>query len=922
MDFRDVVRRHLASHTAAGVARQSVDDSDIVDELAQHLADLYQEGRGVGLDHHAALARAVAALPESPHTLRREMSGGMAAAIAGRWADGHDAAPPGRLTMLSDLRRDLRYSVRMLAHTPAFTLVVVLTLALGIGANAAIFSAVDAILLRDAPVTDPDRVVSLYTSSSDGRTQFSSSSYPDYVDLRDSGVFAGLAAFSSITVSFEGREVSEHVTGEIVSGNYFDVLGVSPVLGRAFAADEDRVGIPVRVAVVSNSFWRRNLGSDPAAVGRDIKLNGTAHTVVGVAPPGFTGPVLGRSPEIWVPMAEQTEMRPPSAGVRRQLGHANLLGVRDIRWLNTVGRLESSATAAKAWQGAAASVDLIARRLEAQYPDSNRGRSFTVLRLGDGPGVRLSARPMLGVLSGAVLLVLLIACANVASLLAARAVSRRREVAIRMAVGAARGRLIRQWLTESLLLAILGSAGALLVARWFTPMLYGFGIPESVDLTLDRRVFAFTLAAGVMSGLLFGLAPVLQGLRRDTLTALRDEGGAIASGLRAARLRSAFVVLQVALSLMLLVAAGLFLRTLENAYAVDLGYRSDGVLVVDVNLDVRGYSPESGQDVFRRLFEKIGALPGVQNVGASRVPVLNGSARMGTISLDGRPVARDGSNGLTVRINVTSDRYLETMGIPVLAGRAFQPSDDMRAPRAAIVSRALATRLWPGQDPLGRTLDAGPAALRVVGVVPDAVYASAIERDPPPFFYVPLAQNYESGLTLVVRTAGDPLALLPSVRQALRDIDSQLVLARPRTLADEFARSIGDQRLMATLVGLFGGLALLLAAVGLYGVMAHTAGQRRTEIGIRLALGARPATILRMIIGEGLRLVAIGGTIGIAGALVASRAVEHQLFGVRPLDPTTYVVVAVVLTVVAAAACAIPARRAMRVDPVVALRNA
>ncbi len=319
MDFRDVVRRHLASPPGARGVRQQDDDPEMVDELAQHLADLYREGRGAGLEREAALARAVAALPENPHTLKREMSRGMAA-IADNWADRCEAAPAGRLTMLSDLRRDLRYSVRMLAHTPAFTLVVVLTLALGIGANASIFSAVDAILLRDAPVADPDRVVSLYTSSSDGRATFGSSSYPDYLDLRDSGTFASLAAYGGITVSFEGRDASEQLTGEIVSGNFFDVLGVSPVLGRAFAVDEDRAGVPARVAVVSNGFWRRSLGSDPGAVGRAITLNGTAHTVIGVAPPGFAGPVLGRLPEIWVPMAEQAEMRPPSAGVPTAAG--------------------------------------------------------------------------------------------------------------------------------------------------------------------------------------------------------------------------------------------------------------------------------------------------------------------------------------------------------------------------------------------------------------------------------------------------------------------------------------------------------------------------------------------------------------------------------------------------------------------------
>jgi predicted permease len=922
MDFREYVRRHLLPLDAPRAP-------EIEDELAGHLGDLYDEGRSAGLDHDAALARAVAALPERSSALAREIevaTRALPAVIVDRWIarrSGHDPdADSGfrfrRFPMLADVQRDVRYAVRMLARTPGFTFVIVLTLALGIGANAAIFSAVDAILLRDAPVADPDRVVSVYASTPDGRGRFASASYPDYTDLRDGGAFEGLAAFGSIAAAFEQNGQAEQVVGEIVTGNYFDVLGVRPALGRGFLPDEDRVGSPVRVAIVSYGFWRQRLGGDPAAVGRPLTFNGNAFTLVGIAPAGFRGHVLGRDPEIFVPMALQPEMRPPTAGIRRQLGSASLLNQRGIGWLNMVGRIPASTTVA----GAGASVDVIGRRLEAQYPDSNRGRLFTVVRLGEGPGVRSTARPLLRVLSGAVLLVLLIACANVASLLAARAVARRREVAIRLAVGAARSRLIRQWLTESVLLALVGSIGALLVAWWFTPVLYVLGIPESVALTVDRRVFAFTLTAGVASGLLFGLAPVLQAVRRDTLTALRDDGGAVVSSRRAARMRSAFVVLQVALSLMLMIGAGLFLRTLQNAYAVDLGYDVERMLLADINLDVRGYTPQAGQEVYRQVLERLNGLPGVRAAGASRVPLLSGGARSSAVSTDGRPLERDGRNALGVRVNVISDRYLEALGIPILTGRGFEPSDDGNRSRVVIVSRALANRLWPGQDPVGQFLVGGaPAGHTVVGVAADSVYMSAIERDPPPVYYVPLAQAYESGVTLHVRTAGDPRALVSAVRQVLRAVDPQLVLARSRTLAEDLDRSMGQQRLMATLVGLFGGLALLLAALGLYGVMAHSVGHRRGEIGIRLALGARPEVILSMVVKEGLRLVAIGAALGTAGALAASRVIETQLFGVRPVDPLTYVAVAVVLMLVAITACAIPARRAMRVDPVVVLRT-
>ena len=386
-------------------------------------------------------------------------------------------------------------------------------------------------------------------------------------------------------------------------------------------------------------------------------------------------------------------------------------------------------------------------------------------------------------------------------------------------------------------------------------------------------------------------------------------------------MRGAFVVVQVALSLMLLVAAGLFLRTVRNAYAVDPGYQIDGVLIADVNLDLRGYAPPAGQDLYARLLERVAALPGVRAVGASRVPVLTGGSRTGAVSLDGQPVRPDRSNGLRVRINVVSDGYLGTMGIPIVRGRDFGATDTSTSPRVAIVSLALASRVWPGQDPIGRRLNPVPDAPTVVGVVPDAVYSSVVERDPPPFFLLPLSQNYESGMSLHVRSAGDPLAQLPVLRQALREIDPQLVFARPRTLNDELMRSIGVQRLMATFVGLFATLALFLAAIGLYGMMAHAASQRRAEIGIRLALGASPASILSMILGDGLRLVALGGALGLAGALGASRFVEQQLFGVGALDPMTYAAVVLLLLSVAAAACVIPARRAMRVDPARVLRG-
>ena len=914
MDFRRYVRDHLPP---LAIAREP----EIVDELAQHLSDLYQEARAAGATHDEALRRASAALPASADLARdiESASRSLPGLIADRWRlAGAEPAPETRsFSMVADLRRDLTYAVRMLAAAPAFTLVVFFTLALGVGANAVIFTAVDAILLATPGVSDTSSLVSLYNGSTDGRERFSTMSFPDFAEVRQSGVFKDTAAFSSIQVALETNGVNESIPAELVTGNFFDVLGVRVSPGRPFLPHEDVRGTPVRVAVIAHEFWQNRLGGSPSAVGSSIVLNGQACTVVGVAPPLFAGATVGRAPEVWAPMALQQELRPPTAGLRRALGSADLLAARGPRWLSGVARLQPNTDRAQAIAG----LDVIARRLQAAYPDTNTPRTFNIVPLGEGPGVRASARPLLNLLGASVGLVLLIACANVASLLLARSVSRRREVAVRMAVGAGRSRLIRQWLTESVLLAMLGGIGGLLIAHWGAPLLHVAGIPETVRLGMNVRVLAFTFVIAAGSGILFGLAPILQTLRGDTISALRDEGGAVATGSQAARLRRVFVVFQVAVSLMLLVGAGLFLRTLRNAHAVDLGYHVDATMVADINLDVRGYSQDAGSAAYRQILDRLQGTPGVAAAGAARVTVLSGGARTVSVSVNGQPLARDGSNGIDVRVNIISDGYLGALGIPLMRGRDFTAADNAGAPRVAIVSRSLAARLWPNEDPIGKTLVGGSTAT-VVGLVPDTVYRNALEREAPPFYYLPLAQNYESGVALHVRAAqGDPLSLLSAVRAAVRAVDPAIVVARPQRLRGVFEQSIASQRMMATLVGLFGGIALVLAAVGLYGVMAHLAGQRRTEIGIRLALGAKPSSILRLILSEGLRLVAIGAVLGVTGAILSTRWVASQLFGVRPADPLTFAAVCLVLTVVAVIACLIPARRAMRVDPAVALRS-
>jgi predicted permease len=922
MDFRSRVRARLPG---LKIPR----DAEIVEELAQHLEDLYHEGLDAGLDHAAAWSRASDALPAAADELARALrSAGRTprGQVADRVRAALDEPAPstsGAFSMITGLRRDVRYAVRTLVRQSGLTAVIVITLALGIGGTAAVFSAVDAVLLKSVPVAEPDRVVNVFTvwaaratTNPGAGAQLGTSSYPDYVDLRDSGVLGGLATFAGISLTLDIDGITERIGGQVVSGNYFDVTGVRPAAGRAFNPDEDRIGSPARVAVLSHRLWQRRFGGDAGTVGRSITLNGNAYRVIGIAPRGFAGSVLGGVPELWVPMALQEEVRPPSAGsVRRSLGSARLLNVRDARWLSMVGRLKDGASIADT----AAALDVVGLRLASAYPESNRDLSATAVPLGDGPGIRTRTRPVLWLLTAAVILVLLIACANVAGLLLARAVTRRREVAVRMAIGAGRAQLVQQWLTEAVILGVLGAAGGLIVARLGTPMLYGFGIPEGVDLGLSSRVFAFTLVTGAGTGLIFGLAPVLQLIRRDTLTALRDEGGSVATGSRATRLRSTFVVLQVALSLVLLVGAGLFLRTVQRAYAVDLGYRVDRMLVAEIEPG-SSYSPEAGQAFYSELLGRLNGLPGVVAAGAARVTVLSGSARTLPVSVDGQPLRQDRSNVIPARANVVSEGYFEAMGIPVLRGRGFKASDVQTSPGVVIVSRSLADRLWPDADPIGRIL-ISMSRLEVVGVVPDTVYLSATERDPRPIFYVPLAQNYESGVTLHVRTSGDPLAVLPAVRQIVRDLDSRLVLTGPRRLVDEFDRSMTTARTMATFVGLLSGIALLLAAVGLYGVIAYATRQRTSEVGLRLALGATPASILTMIVLRGARLMAMGAVLGFAGAFAAMRYVRNQLFGVEPTDPLTWLAVFALLLVIGLLACAIPARRAMRIDPAAALRS-
>jgi predicted permease len=807
---------------------------------------------------------------------------------------------------MDTLWQDIRSAVRLLWRHPAFGAAAVLTLTLAIGATTAVFSLVEAVLLRALPFERPGALVRVTGDLTGRESPDVGLSVAELFDWRDrAGVFESVSGLYPINANLTGGDRPERIEGLLVDTNYFAMLGVQAQRGRVFTASDYRAGI-AEVAVISDGLWRRLFGADPHVVGKTMRLDNDLYTILGVAPAGFRHPGRGivREPEVWCPSGwVGSPFRPGAPRFARNLQGA-------------LARVRPELTVAQAQAKLAAMGVALTREFPNDYPAAAGWAPRVVPLHEDLVG---SSRQILWLLMASAALVMSIACANVASLLLARAVTRRREVAVRVAMGAGRGQLVRQWLTEAVILGLLGGAAGLVVAMVSTPLLHRFAIPEAIDLSLNLRVLAFTLATGVATGLLFGLAPVLQLIGRDTLTALRDEGGGVATGIRATRVRSAFVVLQVALSLVLLVGAGLFLRTVQEAYAVELGYRIDHMLIADVDLGSR-YTPEQSQTFHGELLERVNALPGVVAAGAARVTVLSGVTRTMPVSVDGQPIRRDGGNVIPARANVVSDRYLEAMGIALVRGRGFQASDGRTSAPVAIVSRSLANRLWPNVDPIGqRLVSLTPAT--VVGVVADTVYRSTVERDPRPVFYLSLAQSDEAAVSLHVRTAGDPLATLPAIRQAVRDLDPRVAVTRPRRLADELDRSVTEQRAMATFVGVLSGIALLLAAVGLYGVMAHAARQRTAEIGLRLALGATPASIVSLVVARGARLVSLGAALGVVAAFLGVRFVRNRLFGVEPTDPLTWIAVSAALISIALVACVIPARRAMRVNPTVALRG-
>jgi predicted permease len=802
---------------------------------------------------------------------------------------------------------DLRYGIRTLARSPGFTLIATVVLALGIGVNATVFSLTNAFFLRPLPVSDPETIVRVYSN------RVSNTRYPTYVELRDrNSTLSVLAAFQLRSFGLRLGAENEHAFGEIVSGNYFDLVGVNAVAGRLLAPEDDRPGAPP-VVVLSHAFWKGRLGGALDAVGRTISLNGQPFTVVGIAPKTFTGILAPLVGAFWVPNATDSVLRPsldPAARLESQTFHL-------------AGRLKPGVDRGHAQ----ADLDTIARQLRAAAG-----------RPGDGQAVSVYGSTMLhpeisqpitvftSVLMVVVALVLMIVCVNVANLVLARAAGRDVELAVRQSLGAGRGRLIRQLLTESLILSAIGAAGGLGIAYWTTRLAASAELPVPVpialDLSLDVRVLAFTTLAAVGTTLLFGMAPAFAASRSDLVRVLKGAGSGAP---RHGRLRSVFLVAQVSMSVLLLIVAGLAVRSVRNAHSIDTGFDTGRVLSASIDLETGGYSAARGREFIRSLTERLDAAPGVESANLVDVVPLTLSNTTTYLLRSSDPPPQPGLQPATPQIytNAVAPGHFKTLRIGMLAGRDFTHADGHNARQVAIVNETLARRFWPGAPAVGqrlRSLEASTPEIEVVGVVRDSKYVT-VGEEPRPFLYRPLAQQYVPQMSILVRAAGSSDSTLAILKQELNALDSRLALFNVASLDDAISVSLLPVRIAGGLLGVVGLGALALAALGVYGVLSFLVRSRTREIGVRIALGATPRAVAALVVRQALVWTATGAAIGMVLAWIATRFLSSLLYGISPTDPLTFGGVALLLASVAVAAALFPAVRASRLDPLSALRS-
>ncbi|MBV9924267.1 MAG: ABC transporter permease [Acidobacteria bacterium] len=799
---------------------------------------------------------------------------------------------------MTTLLQDLRFGARTLLKRPGFALVAVLTLALGIGANTAIFSVVNAVLLRPMPFREADRLFVLYeTTQSVPRDYISVPNLEDY--RAGSRSFEGFATFVPQSVNLTGAGAEpERVVGAFVSSSLLPLLGVGPERGRAFTAEDDAQG-GGQVVMLAHELWVRRFGADPSVIGRSLNFNGESYTVVGVLPEGFRYPTM--PVDVLLPAQKW-----PNYKVARSFHGC---------WV--VGRLKPGVTR----ETAEGELRAMAKHLEEAYPEDNRGRGVELVGLQEDTVE--GARTALLVLLSAVGLILGIACANIANLLLARGAARRREVALRSALGASRVRLLRQFLTETLLLALAGGAAGILLAQWGVDALLALNpgeLPTAQKVGLDARVLAFSVGLSVLTGLVFGIVPALQLSKTDVTSGLK-EGGRAGEGKERARVRSAFVVAQVALSLVLLVGAGLLLNSFYRLLKTSPGFNPQNLLTMEYRLPRNRYAKGEQQWAFHReVVERVSHLPGVTSAAVVRGLPFSGNGGALTYLVPGRPAPPAGQEQKTLE-NAIDPNYLATVGLPLVRGRNFTYADGPDTPPVLLVNRTLAEKLWPGEDPLGKQLELPDAKMtaEVVGVVGDAKQYDIAEQQRPQI-YTAYAQNPHIFGTLVVRSRVEPLSLAETVKKTVWSVDPEQPVWKVRTVENLIEQNFAGRRFMLTLMACFAGLAVLLTALGLYGVISYTVAQRTHEIGVRVALGARGRDVLRLVLGQGMRLVFVGLGLGLLGAYAATRLMAGLLYGVTATDPLTYAGVALLLALVAFFACYLPARRATRVDPLIALR--
>ncbi|HSB12530.1 MAG TPA: ABC transporter permease [Blastocatellia bacterium] len=813
--------------------------------------------------------------------------------------------------MLDSLLQDVRYGLRLLARKPGFAAIAVLTLALGIGANTAIFSVVNAVLLRSLPFPEPDRLV-FAAEFLGGRPM--PVSYPNFLDWRSQQrALEKLAAYSADDFNLSGLDRADRVTGELVSDDYFDLLGVTAIRGRAFLPEEATKPGSAPVAVIGHAFWKTRFGGDDHVVGRTVKFNEADFTIVGVAPEGFRG--FSGIAEVWMPITMRDALYPATA-------RFTFLKARDIHWHRVLGRLKPGVTLA----AAQAEMDAIGARIAHDFPQANEGRGVTLIAARERVVGKL--RTPLFILLAAVVFVLLIACANVANLFLSRAAARSREIAIRLALGASRWRIVRQLLTESLIVAAIGGVAGLLLSLWGVELLISIlpiSLPSFATVAVDPRVLVFTSLVSIITGVMMGVVPALQA-SRTVLNETLKESGRSTTGRRGNRVRGALVATEIALALMLMIGAGLMLRSFARMLATDPGFDPDHLVTLRFDIPNRKYQGEQRTTLAQRLVERIGAVPGVASVGATMLDPFVWDGINLAYTIEGKPAIPPAERD-TVYYHNISPNYFRTMAIPLKSGRDFGLNDDLRSPPVMIVSSSFARRYWPGEDALGKRVKFGPEDstapwMTVVGVASDMKFRTLRQdENAEPIIYTPLLQNQVVvSISLIARTSVDPSHMLGTLREAVQAFDADIPVYSVATLEDRLRDQTAETRSYALLLSLFAILAMLLAAIGIYGVMSYSVTQRTHEIGVRVALGAQPRDVRRLVVREGLLIAVMGLAAGFIGALMLTRLMTTLLFNVSPTDPVTFAAIGSALLAVALAACFVPARRATRVDPMVALR--